>query len=141
VKAYNAGGTSAASQTATVATSGWTAPAPTPTPAPAPNASGMNKSALVGMVPNPDQPRQAIPQLKELGMKSVRLWYGVRNWSDGVNSWNIDSARQYKAAGFTVVLAVNTPSSPTTTAPRACSPASPAPSCGTWSTTGRSATR
>ena len=115
VKAYNAGGTSNASQNATVTTnSAWVAPtttwtAPTTTPT---STAGINKSAVVGVVPNQISASSAIPMLQQLGSKSVRLWYSVGNWSDGVNSWDIAAAKQYKAAGFSVVMDVNSANVP-----------------------------
>lgn len=115
VKAYNAGGTSGASQTATVWTNAsWTAPTTPTTPSTGnTNFAARNKSALTGMVPNQISASQAIPMLQQLGMKSVRLWYSIGNWSNtSINSWDVNAIRQYKQAGFTVVLSVNNPNVP-----------------------------
>ncbi len=65
----------------------------------------VNHSAVAGIVNNEMPVSQAIPIMKSLGMKSVRIWYGINNWNAGVDTGDIQKAAAYKAAGFSVTVA------------------------------------
>ena len=113
VKAYNASGTSAASNVATFTNPNdttTTSPAPTPTPTPSnpstpANPIDFNSAALTGIVPNVLGVDKAIPVLKALGMKNVRVWYDIISWTGAVKPYMIDEFQKYKNAGFTVTVA------------------------------------
>lgn len=128
VKAYNATGTSeavkfASTKTATAtAANVWTPPASTPGNGGATwnggNGNGgssggststpanINKFAMSGLVVNDYNPSTAIPILRDLGIKSVRIWYSVKNWYQPTNFGVLNTAAAYKAAGFSVTMAV-----------------------------------
>ncbi len=65
----------------------------------------VNKNAVAGIVNNEMPVAQAIPIMKALGMKSVRIWYGINSWTAGVDNGDIQKAAAYKAAGISVTMA------------------------------------
>jgi hypothetical protein len=48
----------------------------------------------------------AVPAMRDLGIKSVRLWYSINSWNDQPNIGDLQRAKSYKDAGFTVTLAI-----------------------------------
>lgn len=65
----------------------------------------INHSAVAGIVNNEMPAAKAIPIMKALGMKSVRIWYSINSWNQGINLSEIHEAQQYKAAGLSVTVA------------------------------------
>jgi Fibronectin type III domain len=115
VRAYdavgNSGYTSVASATPT-ATSTTTTPK-------APDAVKIAKPAVLdssdwkGVGVDTDQdPSKLIPVLKSLGVKSVRLWFGVASWKGTYGQKAINEAGEYKAAGFKTMICVDAPEVP-----------------------------
>lgn len=93
-------------------------PAPTPTnptqpgtpdlgstPWSPPSANISKRDAVAGMVNNEMPVHQAIPIMKSLGMKSVRIWYEITSPYANINWGEIKEAAAYKAAGMTVTVA------------------------------------
>lgn len=125
VRAYdalgNSGYTSVASATPKAATTTTTTTTTTtPTTPKAPDAVKVTKPAAlstadwkgVGVDTNQD-PQKMIPVLRALGVKSVRLWFGIASWKGTWGQTVINEAAQYKAAGFKTMICVDAPEVPT----------------------------
>lgn len=113
VKAYNTAGSSAVSNTASIKTGTQTASGAgdedeneTPTTPPPTSGDNINSFVMSGIVQNEAEFNMANKAMKELGIKSVRLWYSVGSWTGALNTWALNKVHQYKAAGYTVTLAV-----------------------------------
>jgi hypothetical protein len=63
-----------------------------------------NPFSLQSIVQNEVPAGDAIPMLKALGIKNVKLWYEVKNWDDPVSKWDINNLAKFKAAGFSVTV-------------------------------------
>jgi hypothetical protein len=99
------------------ANSATTKPTPKPTAPvtlPPPNVGGnnggssaniSNRYAVSGIVNNEMPASQAIPIMKSMGMKSVRIWYGINSFNAAINMGKIREAAAYKAAGMSVTVA------------------------------------
>jgi len=49
----------------------------------------------------------ALPHIRETGIRSVRIWYRIRDWNSRTpDTWFINRAAEYKQAGFQVMLTV-----------------------------------
>jgi hypothetical protein len=61
-------------------------------------------------------PAKFIQPMKSLGVKKVRIWYGVKSWtsipSAGYDKWYIDRVKLWKNAGFEVMLNLNIDKAP-----------------------------
>jgi hypothetical protein len=57
-------------------------------------------------------PSKVIPILRRLHVKEVRLWFGMKSWSNRNGSGSIKQAQQYHAAGFKVMMNVEAPQVP-----------------------------
>jgi len=56
---------------------------------------------------------RVIPVLRELGIKGVRLFLGMKTWNHRGNGQDFLQAAKYKKAGFHVMMQVGTPAVPT----------------------------
>lgn len=81
-----------------------------------PHATGqdvVNPASNAGVVQNEMPADVAIPVLKKLGMKTVRLWYAVKSWDDAPDYEFLDYFKAHHDAGFATVVIFSTPSVPT----------------------------
>jgi hypothetical protein len=113
VVAYNGYGTSTSSNDSAKTASTSSTGGSTGTPAPNPGSvGGFQYGMNVGAGSDPNR---AIPILKDLGVKVIRLWDEQQTWGNrwaGRPVWN--AAKQYHNAGFKVIMletAVTAPSS------------------------------
>ena len=60
-----------------------------------------------------DSPSKLIPILRNLGVKTVRLFFGMLTWNNRGGTASIQEAAAFKAAGFQVIMNVNAPEVPT----------------------------
>lgn len=72
----------------------------------------VNPFANAGIVQNEVATDIAIPTMQALGMKTVRMWYDVKDWNDGPDRKFLKLFKQHHQAGFSVVAIFSTPSVP-----------------------------
>lgn len=72
----------------------------------------VNPFANAGLVQNEIDTDVAIPALKSLEMKTVRLWYDVKDWNDAPDRKFLKYFKEHHQAGFTVIAIFDTPSVP-----------------------------
>lgn len=72
----------------------------------------VNPFANAGVVQNEVDTDVAIPTMKTLGMKTVRLWYDVKDWGDGPDRKFLKLFKEHHQAGFAVVAIFDTPGLP-----------------------------
>jgi hypothetical protein len=102
VKAYNAGGSSAASVQQTIRTTQVTNNPSNPSPVP----SGTNPTLAGICINNGDYTDAEASEMRALGIKAVRVTMSV-DWSqDGSAGWYAQRAIKFHNAGFKVVLCV-----------------------------------
>lgn len=102
VKAYNAAGTSAASMQQTIKTAASATPT---TVEGASLPSGMIYS-LSGVCSNVGTAAENINAMKAMGVTTVRVTYDAPWNNPSAGKWYSDQAKQYKAAGFKVMMVV-----------------------------------
>ena len=105
IRAFNSGGTSNASVQQTIKTQQNSTPS-TPSGGGSNGPSG-NVSSLAGINANSGSAASAKSALNDVGIKYVRLAM-KSDWSnnDAANGWYASQAKEYKAAGFKVLLVV-----------------------------------